>query len=159
MRYYMKSKLFKFKEDFWIKNEYEKDAYFIDKKFISLGLQFDILKDNHLVYRVKEKLLTFMSNYEIFENDNVIARVNQKITFLKDNIKIESKYGEFIIIGDIFGIDYKILKGNKVVATASKELFAFTDNYSVDINFEDEAFMLCLVVIIDNIKDNRKNNQ
>lgn len=159
MKYYMKSKLFKIKEDFWIKNEYEEDAFFIDKKFLSLGLQFDIIKNNSIIYSVKEKLLTFMSNYEIFENDRSVARVDQKLTFLKDSIKINSKYGELTVKGDIFGIDYEIFKGNEIIATASKELLSFTDNYSVDINFEDEAFILCLVVIIDNIKDKRRNNQ
>lgn len=159
MKYYMKSKLFKIKEDFWIRNEYEEDVFFIDKKFLSIGLQFDIIKNGSIIYSVKEKLLTFMSNYEILENNKVVAVVDQKLTFLKDNIKINSKYGDLTVKGDIFGIDYEIFQGNKVIATTSKEIFAFTDNYSVNINFEDEAFILCLVVIIDNIKDKRKNNQ
>ena len=44
MRYYMKSKLFKIKEDFWIKNEYDEEVYFVDNKFLTFGVQFDIKK-------------------------------------------------------------------------------------------------------------------
>ncbi|MGL6104956.1 LURP-one-related/scramblase family protein [Romboutsia sp.] len=157
MRYYMKSKFFKFKEDFWIKNEFNEEVFFVDNKFMTLGLQFDILKNDNVLYFVKEKLMTFMSTYEMYENNNVVASVNQKFTFFKDKIEIDSKYGNLSIEGNIFDYNYKIYKDNKVIAVADKELFAFTDNYSVDINFEDHAFVLALIVIIDNIKDKRRS--
>ena len=157
MKYYMKSRFFSLKEDFWIKNEYGEDTFFVDKKFLSLGLQFDMIKNNEILYSVKEKLLTFLSNYEIYDNMEVVAKVNQKLTFMRDKIKVDSKYGEFTIQGNLFDYSYRIYKDNMVVAKIEKELFAFTDNYEVDIDFEDEAFILTLVVIIDNIIDKQKD--
>lgn len=157
MKYYMKSKFFAIKEDFWIKDEHGEEAFFVDNKFLTLGLQFDILKNNEVIYSIKEKLLTFMANYEIFEKREVIAKVNQKLTFMRDKLKVDSKYGELIIKGDIFDYNYRIYKNEKVIANINKEFFAFTDNYQVDIDFEDEAFVLALVVIIDNIIDKERN--
>lgn len=157
MKYYMKPKFFAIKEDFWIKNEYGEDTFFVDKKFLSLGLQFNMIKNNEILYSVKEKLLTFLSNYEIYNSMEVVAKVNQKLTFMRDKIKVDSKYGEFTIQGNLFDYSYRIYKDNMVVAKIEKELFAFTDNYQVDINFEDEAFILTLVVIIDNIIDKQKD--
>ena len=157
MKYYMKPKLFAIKEDFWIKNEYGEDTFFVDKKFLSLGLQFNMIKNNEILYSVKEKLLTFLSNYEIYDNMEVVAKVNQKLTFMRDKIKVDSKYGEFTIQGNLFDYSYRIYKDNIVVAKIEKEIFAFTDNYKVDIDFEDEAFILTLVVIIDNIIDKQKD--
>lgn len=157
MRYYMKSKLFKLKEDFWIKNQYDEDVYFIDNKFFTFGLQFDILKNNRVLYSVKEKLFTFMSNYDMFENENVVAEVNQKFTFFKDKLSVSSKYGDLSIQGDYFDYNYEIYKGRELIAKVTKEFFSFTDNYFIDIDFEDEAFVLALVVIIDNIIDKQKN--
>ena len=157
MKYYMKPKFFAIKEDFWIKNEYGEDTFFVDKKFLSLGLQFDMIKNNEILYSVKEKLLTFLSNYEIYNSIEVVAKVNQKLTFMRDKIKVDSKYGEFTIQGNLFDYSYRIYKDNMVVAKIEKELFAFTDNYQVDIDFEDEAFILTLVVIIDNIIDKQKD--
>lgn len=158
MKYYMKSKFFKIKEDFWIKNQYLEDAFFVDKKFLSFGLQFDILKDRKIMYSVRERLMTFMANYEISENGKVIAEVSQKLTFFKDKLKVHSKYGDLTVQGDIFDFNYKIIQDGRVIATASKELFAFTDNYEIDVDFEDHAFILSLVVIIDNIIDKQRNN-
>lgn len=157
MKYYMKPKFFAIKEDFWIKNEYGEDTFFVDKKFLSLGLQFNMIKNNEILYSVKEKLLTFLSNYEIYNSMEVVAKVNQKLTFMRDKIKVDSKYGEFTIQGNLFDYSYRIYKDNMVVAKIEKELFAFTDNYQVDIDFEDEAFILTLVVIIDNIIDKQKD--
>jgi uncharacterized protein YxjI len=153
----MKSRFFSLKEDFWIKNEYGEDTFFVDKKFLSLGLQFDMIKNNEILYSVKEKLLTFLSNYEIYNSMEVVAKVNQKLTFMRDKIKVDSKYGEFTIQGNLFDYSYRIYQDNIVVAKIEKELFAFTDNYQVDIDFEDEAFILTLVVIIDNIIDKQKD--
>ena len=158
MKYYMKPKFFAIKEDFWIKNEYGEDTFFVDKKFLSLGLQFNMIKNNEILYSVKEKLLTFLSNYEISNNEQVIAKVNQKLSFMRDKIKVDSKYGEFTIQGNLFDYSYRIYQDNIVVAKIEKELFAFTDNYRIDIDFEDEAFILTLVVIIDNIIDKQKDN-
>ena len=157
MKYYMKPKFFAIKEDFWIKNEYGEDTFFVDKKFLSLGLQFNMIKNNEILYSVKEKLLTFLSNYEIYDNMEVVAKVNQKLTFMRDKIKVDSKYGEFTIQGNLFDYSYRIYKDNIVVAKIEKEIFAFTDNYKVYIDFEDEAFILTLVVIIDNIIDKQKD--
>ncbi|MBQ6632296.1 MAG: hypothetical protein IJH55_09445, partial [Romboutsia sp.] len=109
-------------------------------------------------YTVREKLLTILSNYEISNNEQVIAKVNQKLSFMRDKIKVDSKYGEFIIQGDLFDYNYRIYKDNVVIAKIEKELFAFTDNYRIDIDFEDEAFILTLVVIIDNIIDKQRDN-
>lgn len=157
MKYYMRSKFFSIKEDFWIKNQYGEEVYFVDNKFLTIGLQFDILKNNEIMYVVKEKMLTFMANYEILKNREIVAKVNQKFTFMRDKLKVDSKYGEFIIQGDIFDYNYKIYKNNKSVANVNKEFFAFTDNYEVNIDFEDEAFILSLVVIIDDIIDKQRN--
>ena len=158
MRYYMKSKFFKIKEDFWIKNDHGEDVYFVDNKFLSFGLQFDILKNNRVLYSVKEKLLTFMSNYEMFEQGNVVAHINQKFAFFRDRINVSSKYGDLNIQGDYFDYNYEIYKDEMLIARVTKEFLSFTDNYYIDVDFEDEAFVLALVVIIDNIIDKQKDN-
>lgn len=158
MRYYMKSKFFKIKEDFWIKNDHGEDVYFVDNKFLSFGLQFEILRNNRVLYSVKEKLLTFMSNYEMFEQGNVVAHINQKFTFFRDKINVSSKYGDLNIEGDYFDYNYEIYKDERLIAKVTKEFLSFTDNYYIDVDFEDEAFVLALVVIIDNIIDKQKDN-
>ncbi|EQK43367.1 tubby C 2 family protein [[Clostridium] bifermentans ATCC 638] len=152
MRYHMKSKLFKLKEDFWIKNDKEEDAFFVDNKLISVGLQFKMMKDNKTLYEVKQKL-ALLPKYEVMENSEVVATLNKKLTFIKDRMTINCKYGELTVNGNLFDRKYKIYKENKEIADIKKDLFKLTDGYTIDINFEDEAFILTLIVIIDDILD------
>lgn len=152
MRYYMKSKFFKLKEDFWIKNEREEDVFLVDNKLISVGLQFNMMKDNKILYEVKQKL-SLLPKYEVIENSEVVATLNKKLTFMKDKMTIKCKYGELIVSGNLFDRKYKIYKENKEVADIKKDLFKLADGYTIDINFEDEAFILTLIVIIDDILD------
>lgn len=152
MKYYMKSKVFKLKEDFCIKDTDGNDIFFVDNKLISLGLQFNIQKDNKILYEIKQKM-SLKPKYEVIKDSEVIASINKKLTFIKDKIKVDSKYGELLINGNLFDRNYNIYKDDKQIASIKKEVFALTDNYSIDIDFEDEAFVLSLVVIIDDIRD------
>ena len=152
MKYYMKSKIFKLKEDFWIKDENDKEAFFVDNKLISIGLQFNIQKDNNILYEIKQRL-SLTPKYEVIKGSDVVASINKKITFVKDKIKVDSSYGELLIHGNLFDRNYNIYKYDNIIATVKKEAFSLTDNYSIDIDFEDEAFILSLVVIIDDIRD------
>ena len=138
MKYYMKSKIFKLKEDFWITNEYKEKVFFVDTKLLTLGLRFDLIKDDNIIY-------------------SVIGHVSRKLTFIKDKLKVDSKYGELLIKGDILDYNYKIYKDGKEIATIIKEFFSITDNYYIDIDFEDEAFILALVVIVDDVIDKQRN--
>lgn len=159
MRYYIKSKLFKIKEDFWVKDVNGQECFFVDKEFFSFGLQFKVLQNNIIQYTVREKLLKFLPAYEVFEpNGNVVARVKKNFTFFRDSIEVESNYGDFRIEGDFFDYNYRIISNGRVIANIEKELLSFTDNYYVDIQYENEAFIIALVVIIDNIIDKQKNN-
>lgn len=152
MRYYMKSKLFKLKEDFWIKNGREEDTFFVDNKLISLGLQFKMIKDNKTLYEVKQKL-SLLPKYEVMENTEVVATLNKKLIFIKDKMVINCKYGNLMVKGNLFDRKYKIYKEDKEIADIKKDLFKLSDGYTIDINFEDEAFILTLIVIIDDILD------
>lgn len=104
MRYYIKSKVFKIKEDFWVKNDRGQDTYFIDKEFFSFGLQFRVIENNNEIYKVREKLLKFMPSYEIYDrNDNIIGTVKNSL----HSLKIESSLKvimEILKLKEIFGI-------------------------------------------------------
>ncbi|GAA0711604.1 LURP-one-related family protein [Paraclostridium ghonii] len=157
MKYYMKSKLFKTKEDFWIQNEENKEIFFIDNKLFTFGLQFDLIKDDKVLYSVKETVISLLAKYEVKESSEIVAEVNKKPAFRKKSVKIESKYGDLYVKGDILDYNYDIYKDNKKIAKIYKEVFPFTDSYNVDIDFEDEAFVLTLAVIVDDIIDKQIN--
>lgn len=160
MKYSIKSKLFKIKEDFWVKNERREDCYFIDKELLSFGLQFRVIENNNEIYKVREKIFKFMPSYEIYDiNDNVVGIVKKQFTFFKDNILVQSNYGDFEIQGDLWHHNYIINHRGRSVAVIDKEILSFTDNYYVDINYENHSFIIALVIIIDDIIDKCNNTK
>lgn len=111
-----------------------------------------MMKDDKTLYDVKQKL-ALLPKYEVIENSEVVATLNKKLTFMKDKMTINCKYGELIVNGNLVDRKYEIYKGDNEIADIKKDLFKLTDGYTIDINFEDEAFILTLIVIIDDILD------
>ena len=60
--------------------------------------------------------------------------------------------------GDFFEWSYDILEGSQKIASVSKELFNFTDTYTIDIiNPADALPALLVVLAIDAVKCSQKN--
>jgi len=68
--------------------------------------------------------------------------------------------GDYSIDGNFWGMEFSILKSGTPVAQVSKRWFSWSDTYGVDISDdEDYAFILSLVIVIDQvIHDNNRNN-
>lgn len=150
MKYYVKSNVLSLKEDFWIKNQYDEKVYFIDNKLLTVGSQFNLLKNEEAVCFVKEELVALIPKFEIYDKHKQIAKVKQRMSLGKHRLDINSIYGDLVAKGDICKHNYKIYKNDDVVASITKKI-SITDNYYIDINFEYEALILSLVIIIDGI--------
>ena len=126
-----------------------------------------MLKNKIIVRKIRNIVILLMALIVMFGAYNNIrnsraenvpsinAIVNDYYGLLEhDVLKLEATPIE----GDLFDFNYRIIFNGRVVAEISKKVFSFTDNYYVDIEFENEAFIIALVVIIDNIIDKQKSN-
>lgn len=161
MKYQVRGKLFSFKDDFIIKNEYGEDIYLVKGKFLSIGhkLNFEDLNGN-CIYYIEQKLFKFLPEYYIYDsNGNQVAKVKKQFTFFKPKFEIESNYGYFELNGNIFDHDFEITKNNSVCAVISKRWFSLSDTYGIDISDnEDHAFILSMIIILDKVIDDQQNN-
>jgi uncharacterized protein YxjI len=160
MKYQVKQKIFSFGDSFTIKNEYGDDVYLVRGKVFSLGkkLTIDDLNGNELVY-IEQKLLKLLPQYTIYMEGSAIATVKKEFSVFTPRFNIESDMGEYKIEGDVFSHEFVILKDNSTVGEVSKEWFSFSDTYGVKINDnENQAFMLALIIVIDEVQSSNKNN-
>lgn len=161
MKYQVKEKLFSFTDDFIIKNEYNEDVFYVKGKLLSIShkLKLEDMNGNSLNY-IEKKLFSFVPKYYIYDSEgNQIAEVKKQITFFKPEFKIESDYGCYEINGDILDHDFEITKNNSICAVISKKWFSISCTYGIDINEnENHAFILSLVLILDKVIDDEKNN-
>lgn len=70
-----------------------------------------------------------------------------------------STLGDYRSEGNVWSMDFSILRDERLVAQISKAWFAWSDTYGVDIaDDEDAPLMLALVIVIDQILHENKNN-
>lgn len=158
MKFIVRQKIFSFADNFIIKDSVGKPRYQVEGKFFSIGKKLNIydMEQNHLIY-IEQEVFRFLPEYFLHENGEVVARVKKEFTFLIPKVNIESVYGDFTIDGSVFGYNFTVSKDGNVVATISKEFLSFSDSYVVDIEGENEDFLLALVIVIDQIFHDNKN--
>lgn len=158
MRYQVRQRIFSFGDSFTIKNEYGDDVFRVLGKVFSFGnkLSIENMNGQELVY-IEQQLFKFLPQYTIYMNGSDVGTVRKEFTFFSPCFNIESVFGNYEMEGEIFSHEFEILKNGRVVAQVSKAWFSFSDTYGVDIaDTEDQAFMLALVIIIDQVLYDKK---
>ena len=152
MRYIMKQKLFSFGDDFVIKDESGRDVFFVDGKAFSIGnkLSFQDMSGNELAF-IRQKILSFKPTYEISYSGGTAVVKKDLFTFFRASFTIDVPGpGDLEAQGDLLAHEYSFTRGGQQVAQVSKQWFAFTDSYGVDIaEGEDDVLILASTVVID----------
>ena len=94
------------------------------------------------------------------DSDRQLAVLKKKFSFLHAKFNIDSCYGQYSLEGlDIFAHSFVLTKNGSPVATVSKKFFSFSDSYGVEISgSEDHAFILALVITLDQILYDKNHN-
>ena len=143
MRYIMKQKLFCFGDDFAIKDEAGRDAFFVDGKALSIGnkLSFQDMQGKELAF-IRQKLLSWGPTYEITRGDELLAVVKKELfTLFRCKFTVDVPGPDDLeAAGSFTDMEYTFTRGGREVAEVSKRWFSFSDTYGVDIaNGEDEV--------------------
>lgn len=153
MRYLMKQKLFAWGDDFYIRDAEEREVFFVDGKAFSFGeqLSFQDRAGNELAF-IRQKLLSWGPTYEVYRNGAPAAVVKKELfTFFRCKFTVDVPGPDDLeASGDFMEHEYTLTRGGRVVATVSKQWFAWSDTYGVDIApGEDDVLILASTVVID----------
>ena len=104
---------------------------------------------------VKERIFTWLPKFEMYLGDRYLGCISKEFTFFKPKYNIDCN--GWHVEGDFFEWDYRILSaGGQEVAVVSKEIFNWTDTYSIDVREPEDALCaLMLVIAIDAEKCSR----
>jgi uncharacterized protein YxjI len=149
----MKQRLFSWGDDFFIKDESGRDAFFVDGRAFSLGnqLSFQDLAGNELAF-IKQRLLSWGPTYEIYGGGELYAVVKKELfTFFKCRFTVDVPGPDDLEAqGDFLDHEYQFDRGGNAVALVSKRWFSWSDTYGVDIaEGEDDVLILASTVVID----------
>lgn len=104
---------------------------------------------------VKEVVLTFLPKFELYVGGQYIGCISKELSFFKPRYSIECNGWQ--VEGNWTEWDYRVLgPQGDLIATVSKELWNWTDTYTIDVAFADDAlYALMLVLAIDAEKCSR----
>ncbi len=106
---------------------------------------------------VRERILTWLPCFEILQGGRKIGRIRKEFTFFRPKFNVD--FNGWEVDGSWLEWDYTIRNGlGLCVATIRKELWNFTDTYSIDVvNPQDALHALMLVLAIDAEKCSRRD--
>ena len=155
MKLLFKQRFFSWFDSYDIFDENGETVFTVEGK-MSWGHKLHILnRHGEHIATVKQVVLTWLPKFELYEGDRYIGSINKKLTFLKPQYEID--FNGWNVTGNFLEWDYNIVNfSGQTIATVSKELFNFTDTYTIDTtNDSDALYALMVTLAIDAEKCSR----
>ena len=155
MKLLFKQKLFSWFDSYDIFDETGNTVFTVKGRW-GVGHRFEVFdKNGSMVGAVNQKCLSFLPCFNISVNGKYSGQIRKRFSFFRPKFTVD--YMGWSVDGNYFEWDYEVrdMMGS-VIARVSKELFNWTDTYSIDIAYEDNALaVLMLVLAIDAEKCSR----
>jgi uncharacterized protein YxjI len=153
VRYVLKQKLLSWGDDYYIRDDQDREVYLVDGKAFSLGgqLSFKDLAGNELAF-IRQKLLKLSPTYEIHRDGKVAAVVQKKLFALFHHRFTVDVPGpdDLEAKGNFLDHEYVFRRGDREVATVSKRWLSLRDTYGIEIaDGEDDVLILASAVVVD----------
>ena len=151
MKLYFKQRFFSWFDSYDVYDEAGNTYFKVDGK-LGLSHTFDIYdKNGKFCGRLKQGVFTIMPKFYIYDrNQREIGFIQKQFSLFSSQFIVQ--INGWNVTGDVFGWDYLIEKNGKKIARISKELFRFTDTYTIDVEKENALEVLLVVLAIDAAK-------
>lgn len=97
------------------------------------------------VGRVQERVLSLLPRFELYLGEQFVGMIRKEFTFFRPRFQLDCNGWQ--VEGDVFGWDYTVWDGSRVVMRLSKELWQWTDTYTMDIVRPQDA-LCCLMIVL-----------
>ena len=149
---YIKQKVFSLSGKFTVKDQREKDVYYVEGSFMQIPKTFSIMNTTRAeVALITKKVFTFLPKFYVKVNGREVLTIKKELSFFKARYTIDGAGIE--VHGNWWDMEFQVLQHGKVIGKVSKEWFTWGDSYKVEIMDEEmETMMIALVVAIDCVK-------
>lgn len=156
MRYLMKQKVFSLGGTFHIRNEQGQDVFSVEGAAFSFGhqLTFYDMRGTELAF-IRQKLFSWGPTYEIYRGGQLFAVVKKELfSFFKHVFTIDVPGPDDLLAeGDFWGLEFTFNRGDRTVASVSRQWFSWADSYGVEVaDGEDEVLILASAIVIDMVR-------
>lgn len=155
---YIKQKVFSFNEKFTVKDQEEKDVYYVEGSFMRIPKTFSIKNaEGEEVALIKKKTLSFLPKFFVEVNGQEVLAIKKGLSFFKARYTIDAAGIE--VRGNWWDMNFRVYQRGEIIGEVSKEWFSWGDSYKVQVVKEEmETSMIALVVAIDCVKADEKGS-
>ena len=157
MKLLFKQRLFSWLDSYDVFNE-NGDTVFTVKGQLAWGHCLKIFDSmGRELGTVKERIFSFLPRFEMYLGEEFVGCISREFSFFRPRYNIECNGWQ--VEGDLFEWEYQVVdSAGQCIADISKELFNWTDTYSIDVyDSKDALNVLMLVLAIDAEKCSREN--
>ena len=149
MKLYIKQKVFSWGDKFHIYDANQQERYFVEGEVLSFGKKLHLYNQSgEEAAFIHQKLLSFLPKFFISRNNVDVAQVIKAFTFFRQEYYVEGP--DWTVNGDFLAHDYEISSNDRIIASISKQWFAWGDTYEINISDgADEIMAICVVLVID----------
>lgn len=160
MKLYIKNKFITLRGSSSVTDESGSDVFVVKGTFFTFTHKKRIKDtDGKLLYKVRNKWINvFTHSAYIYDGEGKkVAKVKRKFGF-KHEFVVEGYRDEISVKGDFLSWTLDVFRNGEQIGTIRRE-FALTDSFVLEtVTENDAAFMVALVIAIDNIGDNMANS-
>ncbi|MBP3477857.1 MAG: LURP-one-related family protein [Oscillospiraceae bacterium] len=156
MQLLIKQRIFTITDHYYVYDETGEIRYEVEDELFRLGHQIHVYdkRTGREVGSIHQRFFTLMPEFEIVIDGRVMGTIRKKISFFTPQYEVD--YRGWHVEGNLMGWDYQVMRGDMEVMTISKELFNWSDTYSLRYdNPADEIPGLLLVIAIDAVNCDR----
>lgn len=155
---YIKQKVLSLSGKFTVKDQEEKDVYYVEGSFMQIPKTFSIMNSaREDVALITKKVFSFLPKFFVEVNGQEVLTIKKEFSFIKPRYTIEA--AGIDVQGNWWDMDFQVLQHGEVIGQVTKEWFTWGDSYKVQIlNEEMESIIIALVVAIDCVKADQSSS-
>lgn len=150
MKLCIRQRVFSWTDSYDVYDEWGNPRYEVRTEFFPLAHLLHIYERStgREVGFIREGLMTLMPKFSIIMDGQEIGTVRREFTLFLPRYQVD--YRNWDVTGDLMGWDYQIVERGHTVGTISKQVFSWSDTYTLDFaDPADELPGLLLVLAID----------
>ena len=95
---------------------------------------------------VQEEIFTFLPRFVLYQNGEEIGEIKKEFTLFKPSFHLNCM--DWQITGDFWEWEYQIVDaGGRQIASLSKEIFNWTDTYTLDISHSENTLLVLMIAL------------
>ena len=157
---YIKQKVFSFGDKYNIFNEAGQPVFTVQGEVFTFGAKIHLYDATGAeIFFIQQKLFRFLPEYHIYSGNTLRAIIKKQFSFFTPKLNIQSEFGDYTFVGNLFGMDFSILLDDITVGELHKIWLSWGDSYELSINNDNDIPLFCaLSIAIDHCIHNENNN-